>query len=105
MVRHLFLHYPHDPAVYGIRHEEFMVGPDFLVAPVLDPGRSSVQAYLPAGRWVHVWSGRTFGDASKGTRVTVEAPMGKPAVFYKEGSEHGRDFVRELRRTGVMDRG
>jgi alpha-glucosidase (family GH31 glycosyl hydrolase) len=104
VVRHLFLHYPGDPAVYTLRHEEFMVGSDFLVAPVLDPDTASVEAYLPAGRWVHLWSGRSCGDASGGTRITVEAPMGKPAVFYKEGSEHGRAFVRELQRMGVMER-
>ena len=26
---------------------------------ILDPGEDTVEVYLPAGRWVHLWSGRT----------------------------------------------
>jgi alpha-glucosidase len=68
VVLHLFLHYPEDLTARKLRHEAFLVGSELLVAPVLDPGVEKVRVYLPAGRWVHVWS----------DRVTVEAPMGRP---------------------------
>lgn len=55
VVRHLFLHYPDDSEVWDLSHQQFLVGRDLLVAPVLDPGRDSVRVYLPRGRWVHVW--------------------------------------------------
>src|SRR5918998_465522 len=41
VVRHPFIHYPHDPEVYG-QDYQFMVGSEFMVAPVLAPGDDTV---------------------------------------------------------------
>src|SRR5690606_4107171 len=56
VVRHTWLAYPNDPASATV-HEQFFLGRDVLVAPVLDAGASSVRAYLPAGSgaWRHVF--------------------------------------------------
>ncbi|HKH75677.1 MAG TPA: hypothetical protein VKA51_01845 [Rubrobacteraceae bacterium] len=48
LVRHPFIHYPDDPEIHGIEYQ-FMVGSEFMVAPVLDPGQEEVTLYLPAG--------------------------------------------------------
>jgi alpha-glucosidase len=104
VVRHPFLHYPSDPEVLGLEYQ-FMVGPELMVAPVLDPGEVEVEAYLPAGRWVHLWSGRKYGSAGEGVYASVGAPIGEPAVFYKEGSEAGRRMRQELVRRGVIREG
>jgi sulfoquinovosidase len=101
VVRHPFVHYPEDPEVYGLEYQ-FMVGPDLLVAPVLDPGERAVNVYLPAGRWVHLWSGDEYGSAEEGVYETVSVPIGEPAVFYKEGSDTGRRFRKELGRRGLL---
>jgi alpha-glucosidase (family GH31 glycosyl hydrolase) len=101
VVRHPFVHYPRDPEVYGLK-EQFMVGEDVMVAPVLDPGEDTVELYLPAGRWVHLWTGETHGSAGRGLRTTVPAPMGEPAVFYRRGSEVGEDFREELGRRDLL---
>jgi alpha-glucosidase (family GH31 glycosyl hydrolase) len=100
VVRHPFIHYPDDPEVRDLDYQ-FMVGPDFMVAPVLDPGEDEVEIYLPAGRWVHLWTGKRYGDLEEGSFRTVDAPIGEPAVFYKEGSDAGRRFREELEREGV----
>jgi alpha-glucosidase len=89
VVRHPFVHYPDDPQVLGLEYQ-FMVGPNLMVAPVLDPGEEMVEVYLPAGRWVHLWSGRKYGSLDNGVYETVRAPIGEPAVFYEEGSDVGR---------------
>lgn len=102
VVRHPLLHYWEDPEVYGLRYQ-FMVGSEFMVAPVLDPGEDTVEVYLPAGRWVHLWTGEAYGSTEKGSRVTVGAPIGEPAVFYKEGSAAGRRFRDELALQGLLD--
>jgi alpha-glucosidase (family GH31 glycosyl hydrolase) len=101
VVRHPFVHYPYDPEVYGLDYQ-FMVGSEFMVAPVLDPGEDAVGIYLPAGRWVHLWSGKEYGSADEGVHRTVPAPIGEPAVFYKEGSDAGRRFREELERRGLL---
>ena len=91
IVRHLFVNFPDDPEVYGLDYQ-FMVGRDLMVVPVLDPGEEIVDVYFPAGRWVHIWSGREYGSMDKGVYETVRAPIGEPAVFYEESSDVGRWF-------------
>lgn len=103
VVRHLFVHYPEDARVHQIRYEEFLVGTELLVAPVLDPGVTQLHVYLPRGRWVHLWSGEEHGSADSGTYITVATPMRQPAVFYREGSAVGARIVQELRDAGVME--
>ena len=94
VVRHPFLQYPDDPEVWKISYQEFMLGPDFLIAPVTDKGDTTVKFYLPEGTWVHVWTGREYGSASQGTWCeNLPAPLGQPAVFYRLGSEAGRRFM------------
>jgi sulfoquinovosidase len=79
-----------------------MVGPELMVAPVLDPDRNSVEIYLPPGKWVHLWTGNGHSSPQSGVNETVSAPIGEPAVFYKEESEVGTRFREELGRRGLL---
>jgi alpha-glucosidase len=101
VTRHPFIHYPHDPEVLGLDYQ-FMVGTELMVAPVLDPDRDAVDVYFPAGAWVHLWTGGRYGSSQRGVYETVPAPLGEPAVFYKEGSEEGTRFREELGRQGLL---
>lgn len=103
VVRHLFIHYPEDPNTYALSYEQFLVGSDLMVVPVLDPGRKTVDAYFPAGKWIHVWSRKAYGDPNKGVQKTVDAPIGQPAVFYRDQSAIGPKFVEELRTLDVLE--
>ncbi|CAN5855720.1 alpha-glucosidase [soil metagenome] len=100
VVRHPFIHYPDDPEVYDLQYQ-FMVGSELMVAPALDRGADSVEVYLPAGEWVHLWTGEAYGSQEEGIYETVDAPIGEPAVFYKEDSTAGRELRRELERAGL----
>ena len=87
--RPLFLHFEDDPKTYDIQ-TAYLYGPDLLVAPVIEEGRTNWSTYLPAGaNWVHVWSGETHAG---GQAVSVAAPFGQPPVFYRAGSEHAALF-------------
>jgi sulfoquinovosidase len=101
VVRHPFIHYPDDPQMLELQYQ-FMVGSEFMVAPVLAPGADAVRVYLPVGTWVHLWSGRRYGSLDKGVFETVGAPISEPAVFYKEGSEAGRRFREELKMRDLL---
>ncbi len=81
--RPLFLHFEQDAACYSVQ-DAYLYGPDLLVAPVWQAGQISRSLHLPAGAdWVHVWSGeRQCG----GQTITVPAPLGQPALFYRHGS-------------------
>lgn len=105
VVRHLFINYPDDPEVYKLSYQEFLVGPDLLVAPVLDPGKDTVTVYLPAGNWVHIWSGKAYRSPYKGQWISISAPIGEPAVFYKEGNPDGELFVQNLKEAGLIQNG
>ena len=84
VVRHPWLVYPDDPVSLSLRWQ-FFLGDDVLVAPVLDPKTSVVAVYFPKGTWKRM----SIGDAvdSDGEWIEVAAPLGNPAVFYKEDSE------------------
>lgn len=102
VIRPLFMHYPEDRVTYGLSYQQFMVGPDILVAPVLDPGRDTVRVYLPAGNWIHAWSGAAYRSPFVGQWVEVPAPLGEPGVFVKEGIPDGEQFLENLRAEGLI---
>lgn len=95
--RLLLLDYPQEVAARDWYAKEFLVGDDVLVAPVLDPGRAKVQAWLPPGTWIHGWTGSAFDSPEGGRVIEVEAPIGKPAFFWKQGSEAGAELEAALR--------
>jgi len=100
VVRHLLLHYPDDPKAWE-QTQQFLLGEDFLVAPVVHEGATSVEVYLPMGRWVQLWSGEVYGTSDGGTALTVEAPVGRPAVFYREGAAAAEAVVELLDEEGL----
>lgn len=95
VVRHPFIHYPDDKEIQKICYEQFMVGDVFMIAPVLDPGEQSVECYLPAGCWTHLWTNHVY-PLEQGKRVVVDAPLGKPAVFFKTDAPPAVQFVNKL---------
>lgn len=98
LVRHPYLQYPNDPETLDL-NDQYMLGSDLLVAPVMNARQRRRRLYLPAGRWTHLWSGRT----REGPRwVTVDAPLGEPPVFYPAESRLGRRLVDALERRGVL---
>lgn len=89
LVRHLWLHYPGDPEVVGLKFQ-YLLGSDFLVAPVLDQGSEKVRLYLPSGRWKHLWSGQeVVVEGPNGLWGVCVAPMGYPPLFYLSTSAWG----------------
>ncbi|MBT1517348.1 alpha-glucosidase [Bradyrhizobium sp. SRL28] len=99
LARHLFLHYPNDQNTFGLRYQ-YLLGPDLLVAPVVDKGATSVDVYFPKGaEWTDLWTGADAGKA--GQWMKMPAPLAKPAVFLRKGAASADDILAGLRGVGV----
>ena len=59
IIRALWLHDPDDRGGRA-RGDEFLWGPNILVAPVTEKGATSRRLYLPRGRWYDFWTGESF---------------------------------------------
>jgi alpha-glucosidase len=80
----LLYHYDDDPHCRG-EHDAFLIGPDLLVAPVVEPGLRRRALYLPKGPegWADFHTGRVY---PAGETVTVDAPLGRLPVFARVGA-------------------
>ncbi|MBI3785355.1 MAG: glycoside hydrolase family 31 protein [Deltaproteobacteria bacterium] len=61
--------------------DEYLLGDDLLVAPVVERGQRQRQVILPPGDWVNWWT----GERVNGT-ITVEAPLDTLPLFQRAGS-------------------
>jgi alpha-D-xyloside xylohydrolase len=78
--RPLFFDFPGDPNTWGIK-DQYMFGPDYLVAPVTDMGSRNWTLYLPgtaSTKWTHVFSDRAYDG---GQRVTIDTPLDEFPLF------------------------
>jgi hypothetical protein len=94
IMRQLGLLYPQDPTAVR-QQDDYMFGDSLLVAPVMQPGQTEREVYLPKGRWVDLWrsadpSLKTLKRAKVlrgGREVTVPAPLEELPIFVRLGSE------------------
>jgi alpha-glucosidase len=83
IIRPTFHDFPDDPRCLE-ENDDMLLGRALLVAPVVEPGVSKRDVYLPFGtRWFDYWSGETFEG---GRTVTRPAPFERPPLFAREGS-------------------
>ncbi|MDR0641452.1 MAG: family 31 glucosidase [Treponema sp.] len=69
VIRPLFYDFPGDGQAWETE-DEYMFGPDYLVAPILYQGKTGRQVYLPAGtHWTDCWSGKQYDGG-----ITINAP-------------------------------
>ena len=98
LMRHLILTEP------GDRHaaqtdDQFMFGPDLLVAPVIEQGQTKRPVYLPHGRWIDLWRSAKYEERSGGLRLraatvlkgnreaSVPAPLEELPLLARAGAD------------------
>ena len=84
IMRPLFFDFKADKAAWDV-DDEYMFGPDILVAPVIEAGVKSRKVYLPAGAtWTDAWTGKVYEG---GTTVEADAPIDIIPLFLKDGAK------------------
>jgi alpha-D-xyloside xylohydrolase len=79
-MRPLFFDFPGDEQAIGI-DDQFLFGPDLLVAPVLHAGERQRAVYLPDGTtWRDAWTGQSLGG---GQRVSADAPLERIPLYVR----------------------
>lgn len=79
-MRPLFVDFPEDERSWSVE-DQFMLGPDLLVAPVLEAAARQRDVYLPPGRWTDAWTGATCDG---GQTVWADAPLGRIPIFLRD---------------------
>jgi alpha-D-xyloside xylohydrolase len=80
-MRPLFVDFADDEVSWTIE-DQFLLGPDLLVAPVTEYGVRTRTVYLPTGaRWSNSWTGEQY---TGGTWIQVDAPLDRIPVFARD---------------------
>ncbi|MFN8466090.1 MAG: glycoside hydrolase family 31 protein [Caldilineaceae bacterium] len=83
VMRTLFYEFPADAKSWDVS-DEYLFGPDLLVAPVMDAGVTQRPVYLPAGaQWTNAWTGEVLEG---GQTVTAAAPLDTIPLFLRNGA-------------------
>ena len=86
VMRPLFYDFPQDATAWTVE-DEYLFGPDILVAPVLYAGQREREVYLPAGSaWQDAHSGQRYQG---GQRLWAPAPLEYIPLFVREGARLG----------------
>jgi len=80
--RPLLLNYQDDESTYNL-DDQFMVGDDLLVAPILKPDLTRRLVYLPAGTWYDYWTNKKY---TGGTMINAAAPLDVVPMFVRAGA-------------------
>jgi alpha-glucosidase len=102
VLRPLWFNYPADYAVYDspLGFDEYLVGDDLLVAPVLQQGATERPTYFPKGdAWIDWWTGARHEG---GTMASVPAPLNRLPLFVRAGATVPTQPV--VQHTGEMAR-
>lgn len=83
VMRPLWFEYPSDERTYLVE-DQYLVGRDLLVAPVVTEAKTARRVYFPKGdAWVDWWTGKVYEG---GKDFEVEAPLNRLPLFARAGA-------------------
>ncbi|MDR1278774.1 MAG: glycoside hydrolase family 31 protein [Treponema sp.] len=83
VMRPMFYEFPEDPPSWDLK-DQYMFGPDMLIAPVMEAGALKRPVYLPPGaEWRDLHSGETYEG---GQTIAANAPLEVIPVFLRNGN-------------------
>lgn len=82
VLRPLFYHAPDDPETYTL-HDQVMLGPFMMAAPIYQPGRTHRSVYFPAGTWYDWWTNARIEGPC---HMLVHAPLDTMPLYVRAGA-------------------
>jgi alpha-glucosidase len=82
LFRPLMLNYQDDASTYNL-DDEFMIGDDLLIAPIVKPDVTSRLVYLPKGIWYDFWTNKKYIG---GTMIRADASLETVPLFVRGGA-------------------
>lgn len=79
ILRAMFYEFPEDGKAWNC-YDQFMLGSRYLVAPVMEPGVTKREVYLPAGTWKNLYTGAAVKG---GQTITADAPLDVIPVYVR----------------------
>lgn len=99
MMRPVFFDFPADHTAWNLP-DQYLFGPAFLVAPVVEQGATSRPVYLPGGTdWYDFWTGRRYAG---GQTIDADAPIDTLPLLVRAGSI--LPLGHEVQHTGEVQR-
>ncbi len=93
VIRALFYEFPGDEKAWDIT-DEYLFGPDLLIAPVCHEGARARSIYLPEGAsWTDAWTGEEYAG---GQSIGLDVPLNRIPVFARNGAQ--KEICAALRR-------
>lgn len=92
LMRALWLHYPEDKEVKKIG-DEYLWGPNMLIAPIYRKGVSTRKVYLPEGIWYDWWTNDKF--ESTGKYFSKKVDLATMPIYVPAGAIIPFDPVRQ----------
>ena len=83
VMRPMVFEFPDDEKTHTMS-DQFMLGPDMMIAPIYMPGADCRPVYFPRGSWANLFNGNVI--SSLGESVLVGASLGQIPVFLREGA-------------------
>lgn len=85
VMRPMFFDFSKDETCWNVE-DQYMFGPDLLVAPVMEAGATEREIYLPKGAtWTDAYTKKVYEG---GQTVTVPAPIDIIPVMIRDGKEY-----------------
>ena len=85
VLRPLLFHFPDDPGTYQI-HDQVLLGPSLMAAPVYHPGRTYRAVYLPRGGWYDWWTDALLGADDRPMSLLADAPLERLPLYARAGA-------------------
>jgi alpha-glucosidase len=82
LLRPLLYHFPDDAKAYTL-HDQAMLGPFVMAAPIYRPGQEQRAVYLPEGVWYDWWTGQELAGPA---HLLAHAPLEKLPLYVRAGA-------------------